>query len=142
MTDFNDAGISGLNRALAFAKAAPKSSAGDMGIDDELKAGDIQLQRACSEMESLFLNHLLQKMRATIEKSDFLGGGQTEELYTSMLDGEIARNLARAGGIGLASVLQQQLDMARVSTPGDAQEQVEVEPQTPVKPILDGSENG
>jgi Rod binding domain-containing protein len=62
-------------------------------------------------------------MRATIETSDLFGGGQTEKLYTSMLDTEIARSLATAGGIGLARILQQQLSAAGGATPGHADDE-------------------
>jgi Rod binding domain-containing protein len=48
-------------------------------------------------------------MRATIPKSDFLNGGKSEEIYTSMLDSEMARELSAKGGIGLSSVLLDQL---------------------------------
>ena len=36
-----------------------------------------------------------------------------------MLDSEIAKDLAAAGGIGLAEVLEQQLAMARMKRPGE-----------------------
>ena len=70
---------------------------------------DPQLQAACAEMESLFLSHLLKEMRATIEKSGFMDGGQAEEIFTSLLDVEISKKLSAAGGIGLASILLEQL---------------------------------
>jgi peptidoglycan hydrolase FlgJ len=70
---------------------------------------DPQLQAACAEMESLFLSHLLKEMRATVEKSGFMDGGQAEEIFTSLLDVEISKKLSTAGGIGLASILLEQL---------------------------------
>jgi peptidoglycan hydrolase FlgJ len=69
---------------------------------------DPQLRKACSELESLFMAYLLKEMRATIPKSDFLNGGRAEEIYTSMLDSEMARELSSKGGIGLSSVLLDQ----------------------------------
>jgi flagellar protein FlgJ len=70
---------------------------------------DPRLQAACAEMESLFLSHLLKEMRATVEKSGFMDGGQAEEIFTSLLDVEISKKLSVAGGIGLASILLEQL---------------------------------
>ena len=70
---------------------------------------DPQLQAACRDMESLFLSYLLKEMRATINKSGFISGGRAEEIFTSMLDGEISKKMANAGGIGLASILLKQL---------------------------------
>jgi len=68
-----------------------------------------QLRKACSELESLFIAYLLKEMRATIPKSDFINGGKAEEIYTSMLDSEMARELSSKGGIGLSSILLDQL---------------------------------
>ena len=70
---------------------------------------DSRLRAACAEMESLFLTHLLKEMRATIDKSGFISGGQAEEIFTSLLDVEISRKMSAAGGIGLSNILLEQL---------------------------------
>lgn len=70
---------------------------------------DAQLKEACFELESLFINYLLKEMRATIPKSGFISGGKAEEIYTSMLDSQLAKEMAFSGGIGLSSLLCDQL---------------------------------
>jgi flagellar protein FlgJ len=70
---------------------------------------DPRLHAACAEMESLFLSYLLKEMRATVEKSGFISGGQAEEIFTSLLDVEISKKMSAAGGIGLAAILLEQL---------------------------------
>ena len=70
---------------------------------------DPRLRAACAEMESLFLSHLLKEMRATVEKSGFISGGQAEEIFTSLLDAEISKKMSAAGGIGLSAILLEQL---------------------------------
>ena len=69
-----------------------------------------QLRNACKEMESLFLTYLLKEMRATVNKSGFISGGQAEEIFTSLLDVELSQKLSDAGGIGLSAMLFEQLD--------------------------------
>lgn len=64
-----------------------------------------ELKKACSEMESLFINYLLKEMRTTVPKSEFIGGGIAEEMYTSMSDSQLAKELSSKGGIGLSSYL-------------------------------------
>jgi peptidoglycan hydrolase FlgJ len=78
----------------------------------KLTAGktDPRLHSACTEMESLFVNYLIQQMRATINKSGFISGGRAEEIFTSMLDVELSRKISAAGGIGLSSILEEQLN--------------------------------
>ena len=68
-----------------------------------------ELREACVQMESLFIHHLLKEMRATVHKSGFIGGGRAEEIYTSMLDAEMAVNISKTRGIGLAEMLMHQL---------------------------------
>ena len=64
-----------------------------------------QLKEACSELESLFISYLLKEMRATIPKTGLISGGKAEEIYTSMLDTQIAKEMASQRGIGLASFI-------------------------------------
>jgi len=71
---------------------------------------DPQLRDVCRQMESLFIHHLLKEMRATIPKTGFISGGRAEEIYTSMLDAEIAANVSTRGGIGLSEMMLHQLD--------------------------------
>ena len=80
--------------------AAPKDATGN---------ADPRLHAVCTEMESLFVNYLIQQMRATIDKSGFISGGRAEEIFTSMMDVELSRKISSAGGIGLSSILQDQL---------------------------------
>jgi Rod binding domain-containing protein len=82
---------------------------------------DGRLREACSEFEALFINLLLKELRATVGKSGLMDGGRAEEVYTGMMDTEMARDLAAKGGIGLAAILYRQLDPARAqrrSVPG------------------------
>jgi len=73
------------------------------------KGTDAELNDACRQMESLFIHHLFKEMRATIHKSGFVSGGRAEEIYTSMLDAEMAANISTRGGIGLSEMLRHQL---------------------------------
>ena len=73
------------------------------------KGTDAELSDACRQMESLFIHHLFKVMRATILKSGFVSGGRAEEMYTSLLDAEMAANISTRGGIGLSEMLRHQL---------------------------------
>ncbi len=70
---------------------------------------DSKLKKTCCELESLFINYLLKEMRQTIDKSGFISGGRAEEIYTSMLDTNLAKQFAHKGGIGLSSMFMEQL---------------------------------
>ncbi len=70
---------------------------------------DPKLKTACAEMESLFLHHMLSEMRKTVTKSGLTDGGRAEEIYTSLMDVELAKQMAASGGLGLAQMLQEQM---------------------------------
>jgi flagellar protein FlgJ len=72
---------------------------------------------AAQQFESLFLNLMLREMRKTVSRSGLLGS-DAMETYQQMFDQQLALGMSRAGGIGLAPVIQQQLEH-RVQTTVD-----------------------
>lgn len=77
---------------------------------------DPELLETCRQMESLFIYHLFKEMRATIHKAGFISGGRAEEIYTSMMDAEMAAKLSKRGGVGLANMLLYQLGNAKTDS--------------------------
>lgn len=98
--------VSGTQAGGAASKPAT-AAGGDAKKDAKLKA-------ACQDMEALFLNMLLSEMRKSVPKSGLTDGGSQEEIIRSLLDTELTKNMAHAGGTGLAEMLYRQL------SPGDA----------------------
>jgi murein DD-endopeptidase MepM/ murein hydrolase activator NlpD len=78
-------------------------------MDNDPIKRDEELKKACREFEAVFTYQLLKSMRKTIEKSDLFHGGQGEEIYESLLDQELSKQLAGSGGTSLANLLYQQL---------------------------------
>lgn len=70
---------------------------------------DPKLKAACDDMEALFIHHMLSEMRKTIPKSGLIDGGRAEEIYTSLMDAELAKKMAGSGGIGLSDLLLEQM---------------------------------
>jgi len=84
------------------AAPGPSRSAPEAPVDPKLKA-------ACEDMEALFIHHMLSEMRKTIPKSGLIDGGRSEEIYTSLMDAELARKMAGSGGLGLSTILLEQM---------------------------------
>ena len=84
---------------------ASRALASDARSLDRLKrdaARDPQgaLRQAAGQFEALFMQQLLKSMRDAMPKSDLVGGS-AHEMYTGMLDGQLAQKLAgRPGGLG------------------------------------------
>lgn len=68
-----------------------------------------RIKELSEEFESLLLSYTLKSMRDAVPKSDLLHSN-AEDIFTSMLDEETAKNSSkRAGGLGLARIMQHQL---------------------------------
>ncbi|MDR3562503.1 MAG: rod-binding protein [Negativicutes bacterium] len=90
----------------------------------DTKADDAKLKAACTDFEAVFLNLMLTQMRRTIPKSGLLGQSSQQDIMQSMLDGEMTKNMAQAGGAGLADMLYHQLTLANsnaANTPNKGQ---------------------
>ena len=71
---------------------------------------DDRLAKACADFEAIFVQQLFKTMRASVPESNLMGGGRAEELYTSMLDQQVATQMANGqGNIGLAKQMQSKL---------------------------------
>lgn len=66
--------------------------------------------KAGQEFESFLLTYMIKKMRDTVMESDLLGNRKAENVYRSMLDEQIARELSKQGGLGLGKMISRQLE--------------------------------
>ncbi len=73
-------------------------------VTNERKA----LRKAAEQFEAHFLQETLKAMRQTIVKSE-LTESNTADLYEDLMDKEVAQQMARRGGVGLADMLERQL---------------------------------
>ncbi|MFZ3171021.1 MAG: rod-binding protein [Carboxydocellales bacterium] len=70
---------------------------------------DQKLREACQQMESLFIYQLMERMRAAVPRNDLWGDSAGVQIFQGMLDEEYAKNMSKAGGIGLGQMLYDQL---------------------------------
>jgi flagellar protein FlgJ len=68
------------------------------------------LREAAREFESLFVAQVVKAMRSTVPDGGFLGSSGGERIFREMLDQELSREIAFAGGFGIGDVLCRQLD--------------------------------
>jgi flagellar protein FlgJ len=88
---------------LAFADMA-----GDRKISDSLK-NKKELRQACRDFEALFIHKMLQTMRKSIPDNGMLDGGLAEDIYTDMLDQQIAQAAADRESLGIATVIYEEM---------------------------------
>ncbi len=68
------------------------------------------IEEVAQQFESLFLQMMLKSMREATIKSDLFGSDQMEA-YQSMADQQTALSLSQQGGVGLARVLVEQMQV-------------------------------
>ena len=68
-----------------------------------------KIQAVATEFESLFVDMMLRAMRSSVPRSEFMGGGHAEDIYTGLLDTEYAKIIAAQGQSGLAAVIAEQM---------------------------------
>jgi flagellar protein FlgJ len=74
-----------------------------------LAARKRQVQDAAQAFEASFLSTMLQPMFASLSTEAPFGGGRGEEMFRSFLTEAIAKQVARAGGIGVADTVQREM---------------------------------
>jgi len=73
---------------------------------------EAELKKACKNFEAIILQQMLTAMRKSVPKDGFLDKGYAEDMYQSMYDEGLAKEMASGKGIGLADVLYRQLSGA------------------------------
>ncbi len=92
----------------------------DMSGLDKLKLDaknqtDSAKHEVAQQFEALFIQTMLKNMRAA-SIGDSLTNSDQVELYQEMMDKQLSVSMAKAGGIGLADMIEKQLNQANVST--------------------------
>jgi flagellar protein FlgJ len=108
MADLN---VSDTGRTLFQLRAA--SAEKNLASAESIRQGDGSggegLEKASQQFESLLLNFMIREMRSTVPESGLFPRSMAEEMYTSMLDEELAGVMAERGGIGISRMLIDQL---------------------------------
>jgi len=76
---------------------------------------DKKLREACQEMEAVFLNMMLSKMRETVPERTLFKKSNGEKIMESMLDVEMTRQMSQGGKFGLANMLYENLTRPSVT---------------------------
>lgn len=87
------------------------------GINGRQVAPEVKAQKlreACEGFESIFIQKMWQEMRNAVPKTNLLTGRE-ERFWQDMYDQELSKSMTKAGGIGLADMMYEQLSRNLVS---------------------------
>lgn len=68
-----------------------------------------QIKRTAQEFESSFLSVMMQQMFTGISTDGPFGGGAGEEMFRSVLTDAMAKQVTKAGGIGVATSVEHEM---------------------------------
>lgn len=77
-------------------------------FQSEGNKSDEEIRDLARQFESIFIHQMIKEMRKSVHKSDLLNSFSLE-MYESMMDEEIAKEMSKQKGIGLGDVIYQQL---------------------------------
>jgi flagellar protein FlgJ len=76
--------------------------------NEEVEKEDVL--EACKSFESYFIQTMFREMRKTsLDANGLFAKSNAENIFTDMLDEEVAKQSAEGGGIGLAAMMYKQL---------------------------------
>ena len=68
-----------------------------------------QITQTAQNFEATFLSSMMQEMFAGVQTSAPFGGGPGEDMFRSFLTDAMAKQVTKAGGIGLAQAVQHEM---------------------------------
>lgn len=70
---------------------------------------DEKAKKTAVDFEAVFLTAMFKEMFSGVKTDGPFGGGYAEEVFRDMLSGEYAKNIAGAGGVGLADQVYREI---------------------------------
>ena len=116
---------------VADAAAAAAQRAADRATEHA------RLRRAAKDLEGVFVEQLFKAMRETVPEGGMVGGGNGEEMFTTLLDQRLSALTPERWEGGLGSAVYRQL--GGTLPPGPAPRDPGPSSAAPVAPILEAS---
>lgn len=76
----------------------------------QVNAKNIAAKNAAEQFEAVMLSQSFSQMFKGVKGPSIAGGGQTEKIWQSMMIDEMAKGVAKSGGIGIAERIYKELD--------------------------------
>ena len=103
--------ISGMPASADASAALERQQAAQVKKMTSVKTTDPkEADRVSREFEAMFLSSMLQPVFSGLKTSKGpFGGGHAEETFSAMLVDEYGKVMAKAGGVGIAGMVRQQI---------------------------------
>jgi Rod binding domain-containing protein len=99
-----------------------------------------KLQEAAHQLESVFYGQLFQAMRQTIPEGSLIPRDSGEQMFTSMLDDQVARAASQQTERGLATAIYHELARSLPAAPAQTTNSA-TSPASTLKPLVDSTQS-
>lgn len=101
--------------ASTAAGAAGRAPLPNVELDPAKLRAKERLDKTAEDFEAFFLSQMFEHMFDGVSTDGPFGGGQAERIYRSLMVQEYGKQVARAGGVGIAdSVKREMLQLQEV----------------------------
>lgn len=103
---------SGLSSLMANASSPAGSASATLARANLYRAGkmnDAQVEKTAKDFESMFVSQMLEQMFGDSVGSELFGDAETNEVYKGLMMAEYGKEIAQAGGIGIADYVKREL---------------------------------
>lgn len=80
------------------------------------------IRQTAEQFEAYFIQQMMKTMRESIEKSDLVENGNAD-MYQDLMDKEVSLQMVKRGGMGLANMMERQMQQAQGLSTQDALQQ-------------------
>ena len=77
--------------------------------EDRAKKTDEKFREVSDMYEKYFIREMMKEMRSTVHESGFIKQNNAEKIFCDQLDDQISDQWGKAGGIGLSTIIHEQL---------------------------------
>ncbi|PUE43288.1 rod-binding protein [Limnohabitans sp. Hippo3] len=77
------------------------------------------IRQTSEQFEAYFIQQMMKTMRESIEKSDLVDSGNMD-MYQDLMDKEVSLQMVKRGGMGLADMMERQMNQAQTLSTQDA----------------------
>ena len=70
---------------------------------------ETRLRQACADFEALMLQQMMRMARESMPKSGLLDGGFAEDMFRSVQEEELSKNMSQGRGMGFGELLYRQI---------------------------------
>jgi Rod binding domain-containing protein len=95
--------------ALSSAAVSPLDTVGPTAASTSELLRRGKIKETAQKFEASFLSVMMQSMTAGMKTPEIGGGGAGEDMFKSLLGEEMAKQVTKAGGIGVAAAVQKEM---------------------------------